>query len=63
MHGFIPPSRFFPYLTWTDVQAISNKENVVIIQPVGAIEQHGPHLPRLLMRQLVLPFWEKRWKN
>lgn len=45
MHGFIPPSRFFPYLTWTDIEAIPDKENVVIIQPVGAIEQHGPHLP------------------
>lgn len=22
-----------------------NKENVVLIQPMGAIEQHGPHLP------------------
>ena len=22
-----------------------DKENVVIIQPIGAIEQHGPHLP------------------
>jgi creatinine amidohydrolase len=45
MHGFIPPERFFAYLTWTDIQAIPNKENVVIIQPVGSIEQHGPHLP------------------
>jgi creatinine amidohydrolase len=45
MHGFIPPDRFFPYLTWTDIQALLNKENVVIIQPVGAIEQHGQHLP------------------
>lgn len=45
MHGFIPPDRFFPYLTWTDIQAIPDKANVVIIQPVGAIEQHGPHLP------------------
>ncbi|ACK69947.1 Creatininase [Gloeothece citriformis PCC 7424] len=45
IHGFIPPDRFFPYLTWTDIQEMSDKENVVIIQPVGAIEQHGPHLP------------------
>src|SRR4028118_627228 len=45
MHSFIPPDRFFPYLTWTDIQAMPDKENVVIIQPVGAIEQHGPHLP------------------
>ncbi|HEY9614540.1 creatininase family protein [Allocoleopsis sp.] len=45
MHGFIPPDRFFPYLTWTDIQAMPDKENVVIIQPLGSIEQHGPHLP------------------
>lgn len=48
MHGFIPAARFFPYLTWTDVQAMPNKENVVLIQPVGAIEQHGPHLPLIV---------------
>lgn len=45
MHSFIPPDRFFSYLTWTDIQAMPDKENVVIIQPIGAIEQHGPHLP------------------
>jgi creatinine amidohydrolase len=45
MHGFIPPKRFFPYLTWTDVEALVDKSRVVLIQPVGAIEQHGPHLP------------------
>ncbi len=45
MHNFIPPERFFPYLTWTDIQAMPDQENTVIIQPVGAIEQHGPHLP------------------
>jgi len=45
MHSFIPPDRFFAYLTWTDIQAMPDKENVVIIQPIGAIEQHGPHLP------------------
>lgn len=48
MHSFIPPNRFFPYLTWTDIQAMPDKENVVLIQPVGAIEQHGPHLPLIV---------------
>lgn len=45
MHGFIPPQRYFPYLTWQQIDQMPNKENVVIIQPIGAIEQHGPHLP------------------
>ena len=45
MHGFIPPKRYFPYLTWTEIEAMPDKDNVVIIQPIGAIEQHGPHLP------------------
>jgi creatinine amidohydrolase len=45
MHTFIPPDRFFPYLTWTEIQQMPNQENVVLLQPVGAIEQHGPHLP------------------
>jgi creatinine amidohydrolase len=45
MHGWIPPERYFPYLTWTDVRDLADKANTVILQPVGAIEQHGPHLP------------------
>ncbi len=45
MHGFIPPERYFPYLTWQEIEEMPDKENVVIIQPIGAIEQHGPHLP------------------
>ncbi|MEB3335876.1 MAG: creatininase family protein [Leptolyngbyaceae bacterium] len=48
MHSFIPPDRFFAYLTWTEIQAMPDKENVVIIQPMGAIEQHGPHLPLIV---------------
>ena len=48
MHSFIPPKRFFPYLSWTEIQAMPDKENVVLIQPVGAIEQHGPHLPLIV---------------
>ncbi|WP_330202894.1 creatininase family protein [Cyanobacterium sp. Dongsha4] len=45
IHGFIPPHRFFAYLTWQEIDIMSNKENTVIIQPIGAIEQHGYHLP------------------
>ncbi len=45
MHGFIPPERYYPYLTWTEIQAMPDKTNVVILQPVASIEQHGPHLP------------------
>lgn len=45
MHGFIPPERYFPYLTWKEIAEMPHKENTVIIQPIGAIEQHGHHLP------------------
>lgn len=45
MHGFIPPNRYFPYLSWQEIAQLENKENIVIIQPIGAIEQHGYHLP------------------
>lgn len=48
MHNFIPPARFFPYLTWTEIKELPNKEDVVIIQPVGSTEQHGPHLPLIV---------------
>ncbi|MGB3612529.1 MAG: creatininase family protein, partial [Elainellaceae cyanobacterium] len=43
-----PPQRFFPYLTWTDIEAMSDKANTVIVQPIGAVEQHGPHLPLIV---------------
>ena len=45
MHNYIPPDRFFPYLTWPQVDKLPDKANILIIQPVGAVEQHGPHLP------------------
>lgn len=48
MHSFIPPERFFPYLNWSDVERMSDKSNVVVLQPIGAIEQHGPHLPLIV---------------
>ena len=45
MHHPIPSHRYFPYLTWTEIEAMPDRENTVIVQPMGAIEQHGPHLP------------------
>ncbi|MGC1219815.1 MAG: creatininase family protein [Phormidesmis sp.] len=45
MHSYIPPNRFFPYLSWPQVENLPNKANTLVIQPIGAIEQHGPHLP------------------
>ena len=45
IHGYIPPHRFLPYLSWTEISALPDRENTVVVLPVGAIEQHGPHLP------------------
>jgi len=45
LHGYNPRKRFLPYLTWTEIDTLENKENIVIVLPVGAIEQHGAHLP------------------
>jgi len=45
LHGFCPAPRFLPYLSWTDITALPDRENTVIVLPVGATEQHGPHLP------------------
>ena len=45
IHGYCPPSRFLPYLSWTEVAALPDKANTVIVLPTGSIEQHGPHLP------------------
>jgi creatinine amidohydrolase len=45
IHGYTPPNRFLPYLSWTEIDALPDRENTVIVLPAGAIEQHGPHLP------------------
>lgn len=45
LHGYTPPHRFLPYLSWSEVAALPDKANTVIVLPVGAMEQHGPHLP------------------
>lgn len=45
LHGYTPAERFLPYLSWTDIDALPDRENTVIVLPAGATEQHGPHLP------------------
>jgi creatinine amidohydrolase len=37
-------TRFLPYMTWPEVEAI-DKKNALVVLPIGATEQHGPHLP------------------
>lgn len=45
INGYIPASRFLPFLSWKAITELPDKENTVIVLPTGAIEQHGPHLP------------------
>lgn len=45
MANGIPDQRQFAYLTSPQVRDLPDQSNTVLIQPVGAIEQHGPHLP------------------
>jgi creatinine amidohydrolase len=54
LHGWIPTDRFFAYLTAPEIAAMRDKENVVILQPVAAIEQHGPHLPIAVDTAIVM---------
>ena len=37
-------TRHLAHLTWTDVRDLGKVQGVVLL-PVGAVEQHGPHLP------------------
>ncbi len=40
-----PIARDFSALTWPEVAELPNRDHTVLILPIGAIEQHGPHLP------------------
>lgn len=44
--------RFLAHLSWTQIRDLPKDPGVVIL-PVGAIEQHGPHLPTLTDTLLV----------
>jgi creatinine amidohydrolase len=46
VHGSIPPSRFWGYYTWQEIDTIAKGDpNATAVLSVGAVEQHGPHLP------------------
>ncbi|MDD0814647.1 creatininase family protein [Curvibacter sp. HBC28] len=45
LHGYNPPQRFLPYLSWREIVELPDRANTVIVLPTGATEQHGPHLP------------------
>lgn len=45
MNGPIPAERFLPFFDWQTLRDLTRKEDTVIVLPVGATEQHGPHLP------------------
>lgn len=41
----IPANVFYENLSWLDIKDMPNKAEVVIVQPFGSVEQHGPHGP------------------
>jgi len=46
LHGTIPPRRYWAYYTWQEIDAIGKRDpNATAVINVGAVEQHGPHLP------------------
>lgn len=46
VHGTIPPSRFWGYYTGPEIAQIGKSDpNATAVLSVGAVEQHGPHLP------------------
>jgi creatinine amidohydrolase len=45
LHGYCPPARFLPYLSWTQIADLPDRANTVVVLPAGSTEQHGPHLP------------------
>jgi creatinine amidohydrolase/Fe(II)-dependent formamide hydrolase-like protein len=44
VHRPFPADRYLPYLTWEEVHDL-DKEHAAVAIVIGAIEQHGPHLP------------------
>jgi len=45
VHGPVPPNRFWGYYTGPELGELAKDPNATAVLNVGAIEQHGPHLP------------------
>jgi creatinine amidohydrolase len=47
VHGPIPPSRFWGYYTGPEIGALAQDPDATAVLQIGAVEQHGPHLPTI----------------
>lgn len=48
VHGPVPPHRFWGYYTGPEIAEIARQDpNATAVLNVGAVEQHGPHLPTI----------------
>src|SRR5215471_2449921 len=48
VHGPVPPNRFWGYYTGPEIGELARQDaNATAVLNVGAVEQHGPHLPTI----------------
>jgi creatinine amidohydrolase/Fe(II)-dependent formamide hydrolase-like protein len=48
VHGPIPPNRFWGYYTGPELAQLAKEDpNATAVINIGAVEQHGPHLPTI----------------
>jgi creatinine amidohydrolase/NitT/TauT family transport system ATP-binding protein len=48
VHGPVPPNRFWGYYTGPEIAELARSDpNATAVINVGAVEQHGPHLPTI----------------
>lgn len=46
VHGPVPPNRFWGYYTGPEIAELAESDpNATAVLNIGAVEQHGPHLP------------------
>lgn len=50
--ALLPDSLLLEHLTWPEVELAITRGTTGVVVPVGAIEQHGPHLPLLVDAEL-----------